>query len=670
MRNILFTSFLVAILVCSISGRGTAQNRYIDSLKNELDKRDLPDSSRLKILLDLGNNLYLSNKPEASKYFWQVFQLARNNRNDYYQGEALSGLGNTCYERSEYDSAMYYYHLADSLYATDPSEMARESSASNKASMGNIEVMRNNYETAMQYFTEGIAIMKNSAADNKWQVIGNLYADIGNIYNDMDQTDKALTYDLKALESHKKQSENYLLTGMLELYVASDYTSLRKMEQARTHLTQASHIAKQLNAPAFYYSLYSEWGRYYQRSSLLPQAADSFQKSLKFAKQKGSKFDIMTANKMMGYVLRDMKDYQKSADALLNAFRLVKELNNIRQKAEILKNLALVEAKLHHDHDAVQYYQQYLELNDRLNQSEMQRKINEIENKYQNRQKTDSIIVLQKSAQVQRLELHRKKAINIFLVVGCGILLFFAGLIYINFKRKNQLLKQSEVLQKQEVAELQKAQQIVAMQSVLKGQEQERSRLARDLHDGVGGLLSVIKLSLSGMKGNVFLPEESAQSINNIITQLDQSIGELRRVSHNMMPEALIKYGLKEALENYCSNLNFSGKIKVQLQTYGMEQRMEQSTEIILYRIIQELLNNIIKHAQAKSALVQIVRTGDRFSLTVEDDGKGFDIAAAEGGNNAGLANIRARAAYLGGTVDIQSSPEKGTSVNVEGECS
>jgi signal transduction histidine kinase len=133
-----------------------------------------------------------------------------------------------------------------------------------------------------------------------------------------------------------------------------------------------------------------------------------------------------------------------------------------------------------------------------------------------------------------------------------------------------------------------------------------------------------------------------------------------------MMPEALIKYGLKEALENYCENLNLSGKLKVQLQAYGMETRMDQNTEIIVYRIVQELLNNIIKHAEAKNVLIQLVHEGERFNLTVEDDGKGFDINETK--NGAGLANIKARAEYLDGNVDIVSKKGEGTSVNVEGK--
>jgi signal transduction histidine kinase len=276
---------------------------------------------------------------------------------------------------------------------------------------------------------------------------------------------------------------------------------------------------------------------------------------------------------------------------------------------------------------------------------------------------------LKKNNELQKAELRDKNILNIVLISSCALLLLVAVLFYKNFKNKNRLLLQNEKLHDQKLSELEKERKLIAAQSLMKGQEEERTRLARDLHDGVGGLLSGVKLSMSNMKGNAFLSEENAHSFNNVITQLDQSIAELRRVSHNMMPESLIKYGLKEALENYCESLNFSGKIKVQLQTYGMEERMDQSTEIVVYRMIQELLNNVIKHADAKNVLIQLVRKQDRFTLTVEDDGKGFDTQEINHKNGAGLANIKARAEYLNGNVDIISSGGEGTSVNIEGTC-
>jgi signal transduction histidine kinase len=263
--------------------------------------------------------------------------------------------------------------------------------------------------------------------------------------------------------------------------------------------------------------------------------------------------------------------------------------------------------------------------------------------------------------------LRQKATQNIALITVSILLLAVAVLSYINYRNKTRLYQQQKTLHVQKISELEKEKKLLAAQAMMKGQEDERSRLARDLHDGVGGLLSGVRLSMSTMKGNMFLPEESARSFEKVLAQLDQSITELRRVSHNMMPEALIKYGLKEALENYCENLDASGNVRVQLQTYGMEERMEQSTEIVIYRIVQELLNNVLKHAGADFVLVQLVREGERFSLTVEDNGKGFDSSLVKGGS--GIANIKARIDYLNGSMDITSKPGEGTSVYLEGQC-
>lgn len=645
-----------------------AQNKYVDSLTQELSKKNLRDSVRAEILIELGSNLYLSDKQKAKEYFLELYNLAHSKADHFYEGRAYSGIGDIYYEKSNYDSAMYYYLLADSLYAMNASQISKESRASNKANMANIEIMRNNYKTAIEYYTQAITVMQKSDAENKWKVIGSLYEGLGSIYHDLSQFNKALDYDLKALESHKKQVNNLLLTGMLELYVAGDYIDLKEMNEAKPHLMSADSIGVQLQSAVFYYQLYSEWGRFYQKSSLLSQAIDNFQKSLSYAKGSGDKFKIMNAYRMIGFAYRDEKEFSKSANALKKALTLTIELKNYRLKTETLKKLAEVEAKRHHDREAVQYYQQYIQLSDSLNEADIKKQINEIENKYQAKQKQDSILVLKKSNEIQLLSLNKRKNLNYVLLTVVVLSGLIGILIYRNMRHRHYILEQHGMLNKQRIQELEKEHQLVAMQSVLKGQEEERSRLAKDLHDGVGGLLSGVKLSLSTMKGNVFLTEENAQSVNNVIVQLDHSIAELRRVSHNMMPESLIKYGLKEALENYCENLNLSGKIKVQLQAYGMEKRMEQNTEIVLYRIVQELLNNTIRHADAKNVLIQLSQSDDTFNLTVEDDGKGFDMATAGAKGGAGLANIKARAEYLGATVDFRSVTEEGTSVSVIGK--
>lgn len=316
---------------------------------------------------------------------------------------------------------------------------------------------------------------------------------------------------------------------------------------------------------------------------------------------------------------------------------------------------------------ALFFREKYDSLDEKMMNEATTKNMHALEKKYNTAKKDNQIARQQLSLVENKNIIQTENNINAALISGIILLLFVALLVYRNFRNRHKILKQSEELKMQKIQELENEKQLIAARSLLQGQEEERTRLARDLHDGVGGLLSGVKLSMSNMKGNFFLSEENALAMNNVFMQLDQSIAELRRVSHNMMPESLIKYGLKEALENYCETLNISGKIKVQLQTYGMEERMEQSNEIVAYRMVQELLNNVIKHADAKNVLIQLVRKQDHFTLTVEDDGKGFDPKEISSG--AGLQNIKARAEYLNGTLDIVSSRGEGTSVTIEGNC-
>jgi signal transduction histidine kinase len=258
-------------------------------------------------------------------------------------------------------------------------------------------------------------------------------------------------------------------------------------------------------------------------------------------------------------------------------------------------------------------------------------------------------------------ENEQKNALIIGLIIGLIALLTTAFFIYryLNIRKK---IAENEVLQ------LQQEKQLIASNSVIKGQEEERGRLAKDLHDGLGGILSGVKLTLNSMTGNQILTEESSRIFHRAIGQLDGAITELRRVAHSMMPEALLKFGLKDALNDFCEGINHSGKLKVNFETWGQINRHEQSVEVSIYRIAQELLNNIIKHANATEAHIQLNETEHLFTLTVEDNGKGFDINNLQANKGAGLSNIESRVAYLNGKLDIKSDASYGTSVEVQVE--
>jgi signal transduction histidine kinase len=228
--------------------------------------------------------------------------------------------------------------------------------------------------------------------------------------------------------------------------------------------------------------------------------------------------------------------------------------------------------------------------------------------------------------------------------------------------RRNYQHKQT--LQRQRIAELEKEKQLNAAEAVLKGEEQERRRLAKDLHDGLGGMLSGIKFSLQHMQTE--LPSDAQPAIHRSLDMLDSSISEMRRVAHNMMPEVLMRFGLDKALQDYCHSIKEHGQLQLVYQSSGLGQMAKDtSIEITVYRIVQELVNNIVKHANAQNALVQVTFFEDKLTVTVEDDGIGFDPKKNKE-NGIGWTNILSRVAFLNGQLDVKSSEGEGTSVLVE----
>jgi signal transduction histidine kinase len=285
-------------------------------------------------------------------------------------------------------------------------------------------------------------------------------------------------------------------------------------------------------------------------------------------------------------------------------------------------------------------------------------RIAELEINYQTEKKEREILKLKQETLIKSERIQTSRVYNYILLGSLITLLLIGFLVYRNYQQK-------QLLQQQQIKQLQNEKLLLATESILKGQEDERSRLAQDLHDGLGGMLSGVKLTLSAMKGNIILPEEGGRLFTKAFELLDSSIGEMRRVAHNMMPEALVKLGLQQALQDYCDGINETRKVNINCEFHGLEQRIGNSTEIIVYRIVQELLNNIIKHADAHNVLVQVIRKHTELNITVEDDGKGFIKADSFAEKGAGLKNIQSRVDYLKGELDIKSILGKGTSVHI-----
>jgi signal transduction histidine kinase len=246
-------------------------------------------------------------------------------------------------------------------------------------------------------------------------------------------------------------------------------------------------------------------------------------------------------------------------------------------------------------------------------------------------------------------ELNNKRTITTFQVLSILLLASLAVLtFYFLYRRKkNKLLE------------------FVAQQHAI---EQERIRLARELHDGLGSMLSGIKHSFSSIKNNIHLDNKQDVDFDASIEKLNISIKEIRNISHSMMDaDSLLHNGLINALRDYCRSLTKPGILKVNFEELALENMVLKDEQTFhVFRIVQELLQNILKHSQATEVIVQLSKNNNELSITVEDNGVGFDNANINAKKGIGFKNIQARLKIINGSIDVRSAINKGTSIYIQ----
>lgn len=289
---------------------------------------------------------------------------------------------------------------------------------------------------------------------------------------------------------------------------------------------------------------------------------------------------------------------------------------------------------------ALDYRKQYQTKRDSLHTLERENIIQELKISYETEKKELHIVTLNEE---------RKLYLILTVIGGIGIFLLFIILILIN---RYQKLKRIRI--EEQVKKLEQEKQLVAASSLLDGENHERGRLSRELHDGLGGLLTMVRLDLAQIKTNM---SQESQKLDKAILLMDKSITEMRRLAHNLMPESLARFGLKPVLEEYCK-----GSDMVNFHFYGEELRYNEKTEINFYRIAGELINNALKHANATEINVQLILSESKLSLTVSDNGVG--IASPK--SKEELMTVRSRVELLGATMNIYTLPQKGTEITIE----
>lgn len=641
--------FAVIISFCLVLTAGAQRSgpaHVLDSLLKVL-ATSKEDTSKAMLLLTLAN-LYETNNQDSAEYYLQ-------------KGKALS-------EALKFDKGIYYYYQQGTVLSYTKGNYTRALDESNKGlemarklkdtlkvitmlnNLGIISAYQGNYQGQLEYalqVKDAVESVKDSS------MLSGAYHNLANCYHNLGQFRKAVETSGYSIYVNGLFSEKNMYINRVYATLGQSYEGLRMADSALFYYSIAIKESVRLNDKYAEGSIYGYMCNLYAGMNRFGDMLKAAEKSLSLSKE-------LQSRQMMASSLYNIAYAQFLNNNNKEAYKSIKEALSIAVADSLgdeLKNcytvLSYIAARDGDYVTSVSAKQKADSIADASLNEKVLKSTADLEKKYETEKKDNQI-------KLQQAEIKRKSTLNYILIGSAVALVVVSFLSYRNYRQKQKL-------QQQRIYELETEKKLAATEAVLKGEEQERTRLAKDLHDGLGGMLSGIKYSFQTMKGNLIMTPENHQAFERSMDMLDSSIREMRRVAHNMMPEALVKFGLDTALKDFCTDINQTGALNVSYQSIGMETSViEQTTAITIYRIVQELINNTMKHAAAKNAIVQVSRTNGILSVTVEDDGKGFDTAVLSQVRGIGWDNIKNRVEFLKGTLDVDSQPGKGTSVHIE----
>ncbi|MBC7851450.1 MAG: sensor histidine kinase [Chitinophagaceae bacterium] len=656
-----FTPILLACLLSLIVLQSRGQS-VVDTFERWVNRVE-GDSLRIGRIAQVAKYFENIDTAVAFKYLNLAKRINARDSSPFITMTTLEMEG-VLYTKSNPARAYELYEKAVKIgNEADTSQALNLFQASLKNNLGVVSYLNGDYEGAVSSFTD---------AANVYDYYGDPTKNLAVTLNNISTTYAELGYFTKSLEYNRRSVANAEKNGLIKssptsyIGFAATLINLSKYDSAFIYLNKARTIATATGNKYDLYLVDNNLGWYYEKLEKYDSSIFYYNQALPYAQSINSPYDVAVCRVHLAVGFVNTGKYDAGQNEIDSVDAIITKYNfrELRKDWYELKSEFFEERG--NTKDALAFRKKLEELKDSIQTETRLKRIDFLEARYQSAKRQIDIDNLQKQHKIQELELRQRRVFNYSLLAGLITLAVVIALLFRNSRNKQLLSKQTELLHARRIKELEQEKQLVSMNSLLKGQEEERGRMAKDLHDGLGGMLSGVKLSLGAMKGDLILSEESARLFSKALGQLDNSIGEMRRVAHNMMPEALVRLGLQQAVQDYCEGLSESQPLKINAQFHGLENRLDPSTEIVVYRIVQELLNNVVKHASATSAFVQVMRHDNNLNITVEDNGRGFDASEVDNNSGAGLSNIRSRVDYLKGNLDIQTTPGKGTSVHID----
>jgi len=648
-----------------------SQKAYADSLTAVAGLK-VPDSSKARAYYLLSDYWRATDSVKSKHYLSQGKNSAKNYP---YWKAAYNFYEGQYYSTRNKDKAARSFKLAQKQFALFKGKDALLMQAAAWYNYAIAVKDSKGYPYLMDVLTKhAIPLAKQSGNVEK---LAHYYSQFGTILMYNAQFEQAALYNKKAIDLLQKDLPRSPALLLAYIAAANNYIYANKKGPAKEMLDAAKKILS-LSPDArlevtpqtqgtdcvsypLYYLSEAQYNIYLENFTA---AIESAKQGITLAKSLNQP-DILQLLYFRNYEsllhLKQYKQAKKQLTAIVNEGIFTKDVNN---RKTIYAQLVSINELMANKEEAYKWLKKYSALSDSLSDIRLKETVSTLEAKYQNSENRNQIVQLKTQKVQQDIEVTEQRN-YVFALAATSILFFSIALFsYLYYRNNKKLIFQKELNHKQEIETRQQEEKLKITKAILEGEEKERERIAKELHDGLGGMLAGVKINLSGWASKQLAPEQRTD-FNNIVLQLDRSVSELRGVARNLMPESLLKFGLETALKDLCEFF-MNDDLDIDLQTYSIAKDLSLSAQLNIYRIVQELLSNAIRHSNATTILLQCSQDAAAFYITIEDNGTGFNMDSLANYKGMGISNIHNRVDYLGGMVEIESKIGEGTTVNIE----
>ncbi len=702
--SIFINSFFIIIISFSCFGQN---QRVIDSLLLEITQRP-NDELKVQAFNDLAWEHIRSNSTEAIGYAKKAISLSEELNYERGELEGINRLGTIAFQQKEYNVAIKYYK---DLLKKEKKLKYQHGIGRAQSQLSNIYYKKGDLDNALRYAEESLKVFRNTNTENKDTSIATVLSTIGSIYTDMGFYDNAIKNLLQSLETREKLGDEVEIAKTLsKLGILS--ISIKEYLEAKKYLIKSLAISLKKEDKFAIARTYNNLGIVAYHLGVYDDAKEYYNKSLTLK----TDLDILENDWLIYNNLGTLDLDLNNLDSALSNFRKAEQIlkkQNIVHQIEVPLNIGVVFHRQKKYQDAITYYMNALQIADKSYITEIKilnnlqlcyTEINDFERALTYSQRTLQVndsLVKEKRKAIQRLTDYEKQIellgkdnkikegenkFRSLLNYGLAIGLLVVGLLFFVIsrnKKQRQKIKfaqqQTEIekqkatvaIQNQEI-EKQKAQALLDShelrfnQARLEGQEKERTRIAKDLHDRLGSMLSMVKVHYKSVEEQLdTLKDTNQKQYEKANTLLDEACEEVRKIANDINSGTLSKFGLIAALEDLTMSLNESKHITADLTIHGIDTQLDADTEIEIYRIIQELIHNILKHAFAKEVSIQLLQGEKGLNIMVEDDGVGF-MYDTENITGMGLKNVASRVEKLEGELQVDSTLNNGTTIMID----